>query len=137
MIKIKLNIEPNIESLEKTRESVNNAIIQLVGDQPWLYELNLAIEEVIVNIIDHGSKAVTINVTLERKNNELVVEIIDTSIPFDITKKEVPDLQKHYREYKNRGLGVFLIKNIADNLKYRYENGKNILTIIKRIEAKC
>jgi len=30
------------------------------------------------------------------------------------------------------GLGIFLTKKIVDDINYRYENNKNILTILKK-----
>jgi len=135
MMKINLKIEPSLEELDKTRNAINNAIIQLVGEKNWIYELNLAIEEIIVNIIDHGTKGAAINVILEKENNKLLITIIDTSTMFDMTTKPEPDLEQHFKEYKKRGLGIFLIKNIVDNINHKYEKGKNILTITKIIEG--
>ena len=33
------------------------------------------------------------------------------------------------------GLGILLVKETMDNVAYSYENGKNILTILKKIRG--
>jgi anti-sigma regulatory factor (Ser/Thr protein kinase) len=59
------------------------------------------------------------------------VEIADTSPPFDPLSIPEPELENSIDKRKIGGLGVFLIRQVMDGVSYRYENGKNILVLIK------
>ena len=53
--------------------------------------------------------------------------------PFDPTAAPQADVTLGVEDRKIGGLGIYLVRNIMDTVSYRYENGKNILTMIKKI----
>ena len=53
---------------------------------------------------------------------------------FNPLLKKTPDLPENIEDAKIGGLGIFLTKEIADNLNYQYQNGENHLKIIKNVE---
>ena len=57
----------------------------------------------------------------------------DKGIPFDPLKKTDPDLSLTAEEREIGGLGIFITKKTMDSVEYAYENGENILTMIKKI----
>ena len=59
--------------------------------------------------------------------------MIDDGVPFDLLKKEDSDITLSAAERKIGGLGIFITKKTMDEVPYDYENGKNILTMIKKI----
>ena len=100
-----------------------------------VYRVNLALEELITNIIKHGYKDYDqheINVTLEVGEQEIKTVIEDDGKPFDPlawTKKETP---ASLEMRPVGGLGISLIKDLLDNLSYRREGSKNIVEIKAR-----
>jgi anti-sigma regulatory factor (Ser/Thr protein kinase) len=64
------------------------------------------------------------------ENNRLIIEISDSGIPFDITKKADPDINASTEVREIGGLGIFLIKKMMDEVRYRREEGRNILDLI-------
>lgn len=123
--KIELSLFADLIQLEQSRNVIIEALNEIVGQQEWNYELMLALEEALVNIIEHGMKGMedppSIILNLEIKNHVLRMELIDKGTPFDSSKKKEIDLEEHYKAYKSRGLGVFLIQNIMDNVSYDYD----------------
>ena len=57
----------------------------------------------------------------------------DRGVPFDPLKKPDPDTTLSAEEREIGGLGIFITKKTMDLVTYSYEDGKNILTMIKKI----
>ena len=57
----------------------------------------------------------------------------DEGIPFDPLAQQAPDTSLPLMDRPVGGLGIFLVKKTMDAVEYRHENGRNILTIRKRI----
>ena len=62
-----------------------------------------------------------------------IKELYDQGVPFDPLKKPDPDITLSVEERQIGGLGIFIVKKTMDSVSYAYENGKNILTMIKKI----
>lgn len=97
--------------------------------------IELALEEVLVNIIKHAYKECGIDgdieITCKRDNAQsLVIEIADSGIPFDIFSTREPDISADIDERQIGGLGVFFVKKLMDDVRYRRENKRNILTLV-------
>ena len=57
----------------------------------------------------------------------------DKGIPFDPLQKPDPDITLSAEEREIGGLGIFITKKTMNSVTYAYENGENILTMIKNI----
>lgn len=62
--------------------------------------------------------------------SRFVIEIEDTGIPFDVHGLDAPDLTDDIDERKVGGLGVFIIKELVEDVQYRREDNKNILKLV-------
>ena len=99
-------------------------------------QMNLAMEEAVVNVMNYaypiGEKGeIAIETTTD--NGMLNFVIKDSGTPFDPTAKEDADTTLSAEERPIGGLGIFLVKQIMDNVSYEYKEGKNVLTLSKRI----
>lgn len=99
-----------------------------------ILDTQLAIEEVITNIIVHGYKKTggEIHLSCSITRNRIGIQITDTAPPFDPLSIPEPVLEGDMDERKIGGLGVYLLRQLMDDITYRYENGNNILTLEKR-----
>ena len=122
-----ITLKPEISELY----TLNEFILDELGDKN-IY-IDLIVEEVFANIVDY-SKTDFIIVNAEFRNSILTVEFIDNGIEFNPLLKENPILPDDIDEAQIGGLGIFLTKEIADELNYRYINGENHLKIIKKVE---
>lgn len=98
-------------------------------------ELDIAVEELFVNIASYAYRPkegpVTIQVSFE--GNIVSIVFIDGGKPYNPWEKEDPDISLSAEEREIGGLGIYLVKNTMNQVDYRYENEKNILTIQKDI----
>ena len=120
--------------------TVHNAIVEFCGQHSLnddiLFTLDLCLEELITNIIkyaheDRGKHL--IHITLEKTENEVLLEIRDNGRPFDPTATAEPDLDVPLEERKIGGLGLHLIRNYVTSMEYTREGGQNITTLKKKL----
>ncbi len=103
-------------------------------DEDFLYELVLAVEEAVTNIILHGYDGQKGVITILISPNDRSVEIIlqDDAPPFDPTQVPAPRLDLPLDERPLGGLGVYIIRKHSDEMTYRRTaTGLNELTLVK------
>ncbi|MBR6023355.1 MAG: ATP-binding protein [Methanobrevibacter sp.] len=96
-------------------------------------QVNLIVEEIFSNIINY-SKTDFITVNVEFNTPILTLEFIDDGLEFNPLLKENPKLPDSIDEAQIGGLGIFLTKQMADDISYDYLNGENHLKITKKVE---
>ncbi len=99
-------------------------------------QLEVAAEEIFVNIASYAYDSATGRAEIEFSCEDDAVSITfaDRGAAFDPLGKEDPDISLSAEERKIGGLGIFMVKKTMDNVTYRRENDRNILTIIKKIK---
>ena len=99
--------------------------------------IDVAVEELFVNIASYAyDKEIGVAVVqVEMLNEPLSVEItfIDNGKQYDPLAKPDPDTTLAAKERKKGGLGIYVVKNSMDDMRYEYRDGKNILTIKKNL----
>ena len=63
----------------------------------------------------------------------VVITFIDGGVQYDPLSAAEPDTRLSAEERAVGGLGIFMVKKSMDEITYRYEQGKNILSIRKNI----
>jgi serine/threonine-protein kinase RsbW len=133
-----LKLPAKLENLQRFMNSVSDCAKKEGFDQKRIGEIELALEEILVNIFNYAypksSGDVEVNCKLE--TGRLIIEIIDSGIPFDVTSLTDPDLTADVGERKIGGLGIFLVKKMVDEVKYRRGKDRNILTLTVKKEKK-
>ena len=97
----------------------------------------VALEEVFVNVAHYayggGDGDVELCVGFDAESRTMTFHMEDKGVPFDPLKKPDPDITLSAEEREIGGLGIFITKKTMDSVTYAYENGKNILTMTKKI----
>jgi anti-sigma regulatory factor (Ser/Thr protein kinase) len=96
------------------------------------------VEEVYVNIAHYAYNpeigGVTIRVQIEEEPLEIILTFIDKGKPYDPLAKEDPDVTLAVEDRQIGGLGIFMVKKSMDNISYEYNEGRNILTLKRKLE---
>ena len=98
--------------------------------------LNLVLEEAISNTILYGYEDTdnhTIEIIFNKSESQISITIKDDGLEFDPTKKRDPDTTLSAEERPVGGLGIFLIKQLMDNVQYLREEKINYLILTKNI----
>ncbi len=75
----------------------------------------------------------TLRVEVSENPASVAITFTDQGIPYNPLAKEDPDVALSADERQIGGLGIFMVKKSMDGMDYEYRDGKNILTIRKRI----
>ena len=115
---------------------VNGKIMEIGMTSEWsqklLIEVQLAVEELMLNVFSHGSngEGTCARLDITGSGKDVVITISDNGVPFNpVADSPEPDIDAGLEDRKIGGLGVHLVKTLADELSYRREDGHNILTI--------
>ncbi|MDP3147652.1 MAG: ATP-binding protein [Ignavibacteria bacterium] len=128
--------------IKNSPEEVSKAIYQFLSfcneekiSLASIYKLRLAMEEILVNIINYSFQDKNQHELLIRINSSadnLTMEFIDDGIAFDpLTVPDPQDIPLEQR--KPGGVGIYLVKTMMDVFKYKRIDGNNILTVSKKI----
>ena len=97
----------------------------------------VAVEEIFVNIASYAYGDGTGNASLcfgfDKGERLLTLVVSDEGAPFNPLEREEPDITLSAAERDIGGLGIFITKKTMDTVFYKNENGKNILTMTKKI----
>lgn len=95
-----------------------------------IYKVNLILEEVLTNIIKYAYKDTlshNIRVEMTLKEHELIIQFEDEGEEFDPISAPKPEAQESISESPVGGLGIHLVKQMADGIEYQRRQGRNIL----------
>jgi len=101
--------------------------------------VNLAIDELVSNVINYAfddGKVHQIQLTVTVEGDLLTLSIDDEGKAFNPLEVPMPDLDQPIEQRPVGGLGIFLVKSIADTLAYRREDGHNILTLTRTLSPR-
>ena len=97
----------------------------------------VAIEEIFVNVAHYAYPDIegdmTLCIAFDEQSRTVTFRVSDKGIPFDPLKKPDPDITLSAEDREIGGLGIFITKKTMDSVTYAYENGENVLTMIKKI----
>ena len=98
----------------------------------------LAVDEAVANIIKHAyaeHRHDTIEITLLVDAHRFQVTIRDSGVSFDPKSIADPDIQEHVLQRRRSGLGVFLMRQIMDEVEYLFKEGvRNELRMVKYLD---
>lgn len=72
------------------------------------------------------------HITVETDKGRIAVCFQDQGIPYDPLAKTDPDTSLTADERQIGGLGIFMVKNMMDEVSYEYKDGFNCLTMVMR-----
>src|SRR4030042_2553288 len=127
-----IKLPAKLDNLYRFMDVVSRCAKEQGFTQKRINEIELAMEEALVNIFNYAYQDNTgdVEVICSLNNDLFIVDIIDSGIPFNVLSHKDPDLTSDISEREIGGLGVFLMKKLTDDIQYRRENDKNILSLV-------
>ena len=101
-----------------------------------VFNLNLVLEEAVVNVIHYAypkEEHQFIFLSARMNDDSIVFVLTDTGMEFDPTTVPDADVTLSADDRQIGGLGIFLIRQIMNEVKYERIEGKNVLTLEKKI----
>ena len=124
------------EYLDEIREFVAEVARQGGFVDREIFSIQLAADEAASNVIEHAYAGIA-NGEMECscwvEGDLLVITLHDDGKPFDPARVKQPDLKADLSKRQIGGLGVYLIRQLMDEVRYETRPGAgNLLTMTKR-----
>lgn len=100
--------------------------------------ISVIFDDLLNNVISYAfpdGEGHEIEIRTELADNRLTVTISDDGIPFNPLGAGVPDTSLPLESRAIGGLGIHLVRNLVDEVSYQRRIGRNVLTLVKRIDA--
>ena len=132
-----ITLAATIENIETVTAFMDERLEAIGCPMKANMQIDVAIDEVFTNIASYaypdGTGQATVQFAFDESSRTVRITFLDSGIPFDPLQKPDPDITLPAEERQIGGLGIYMVKKSMDRMEYRYENGMNILSLIKKI----
>lgn len=133
---ITFKLDNKLSELDRLSELLNTIGEQWSLSSSVVLQINLVLDELFTNLVCYGLEEGSeeqITITLNYEIDRIKIILSDAGKAFDPTIPQDPDLDVPLDEKEVGGLGIFLVRQYTDNIDYRRENDRNIVTLTKKI----
>lgn len=127
----------DLSDISRVTEFSEHEMERIGCDAKTIARVNVAIDEIFSNIVRYGypneQGSVTVEIGEQESPDSVFIRFTDEGIPYNPILAKEPDVSLSAEERDIGGLGIYMVKKTMDDVQYRYENGKNILTVRKNI----
>ena len=115
---------------------INEFLEPYVKQPKVLNQIDIAVDEICANIFNYAysDNTGTVSVGISYNKGLVTINFIDTGKKFNPLEKEDPNINLALEDRKEGGLGIYIVKQLMDDVSYKYTDlGENVLTIKKRV----
>ena len=123
-----LTLAPTVESIPRVTEYLETRMMQTGVDQKIISKINVIVDEIYSNIA-YYSNSLWAKVRFKREPKTITLTFIDNGKEYNPLESDDPDITLSAEERAIGGLGIMMVKKMADDIQYKYESGENTLTI--------
>lgn len=132
-----ITVEATLENLSVIQEFIETELEANDCSMKATMQILIAVEEIYVNIAHYAYNpeigSATVMCTIGGDPIAVSIQFLDSGKPFDPLAKEDADVTLPEEEREIGGLGIFMVKQSMDFVDYKYEDGKNIFTMVKNV----
>ena len=128
-IKRQLTLPNDVKQVPLLAEFIDGICEAAEVDMMLTMQLNLAIEEAVVNVMNYAYPAGTegtVCIDAQMSNGVLQFVISDSGAPFDPTARAEVDTTLSAEERGIGGLGIHIVRQIMDSIDYKRVDGRNV-----------
>jgi len=95
------------------------------------YALSLVVEELVTNVVKYGyagGPPGPLMMTVRMDDGAVVGELADSGVAFDPTEIATPDVDADVDDRHIGGLGIHLVRTLAEDVAYRRQDGRNVIS---------
>ena len=130
-----LTLEATVDNLPQVMSFLEEELEAAGCPMKTQMQISVSVEEIYVNIASYayapGTGEATVRVEFRDDPAAVCITFIDSGVPFDPLRKADPDVTLSSEERGIGGLGIYMTKKAMNERCYAYEDGKNVLTMVK------
>jgi anti-sigma regulatory factor (Ser/Thr protein kinase) len=138
-MKTEVAIRANAEEIRSASEWLGKVCTEHDVPAEQLYRLDLCLNEVLTNILDHGeeqalSEPIELRFSIDNspEARRAAIVVSDAGAPFDPITAPAPARPNNLAEAVPGGLGLLMVRSLSDELHYAYQNDHNRLSFAVR-----
>lgn len=121
-------------NIDKSKDDLEQFLVYNNVSPTLVAKLLIVIDEIVSNIVFYGeAEHGVFTISADIKDGTLTLVFKDNGVKFNPLTQEEPDIKLPAKERDVGGLGILIVKKIADSLEYEYRENCNILTFKKAI----
>lgn len=131
-----VSLKSTLENVEVLTGIIDSELESVGCPTKAIMQVDVAIDEIFSNIVNYGydceNEEIVIRYDVDNQAKQISITFVDSGKKYNPLEKSDPNVEASAEERKIGGLGIFIVKKTMDEVKYKYENNKNYLTIIKK-----
>ena len=132
----RFSVVPSKESLSEASDFLDRCVEEFDIPLRTGYSLKVVTDEILSNIV-YYSGAKTAEILFRNEADRITLVFLDDGMPYNPMEAEEPDITAGAEERSIGGLGLFMVKKMAEQVRYEYADQKNQLTVtMSRIAKK-
>ncbi len=134
-MKITKNFPCNINELENIALFIESSLLSFGLDKKHIKQTQLITEELFTNVVKYGGVKEKALYTIEigKMDNSLMIVYKDQGTAFNPLEKKDPDINASLEDKPIGGLGIYLVKQLSDQVLYKRNGNINEITVIKNL----
>ena len=132
-----VTVPATLEHLKDVIDLVNGELAQRLCPIAVQNQINVALEELYVNVCNYAYAGADepgscqVSYVYHTNPNTMVVQLVDTGVPFDPVTQTDPTVPSSIEEAKIGGLGIMMTKRMTDDLSYLRDGNANVVAFKK------
>ncbi len=131
-----IKVKADKEAIDEVYSFIEEELLSVEGcSRRDALKLHMVIDELFTNVANYAyeNSEGEVTVGFDEENSLVSISFIDSGTPYNPLDQESPDVTLSAKERKIGGLGVFMVKNTVDDISYERKDGKNIVTVYKKV----
>lgn len=131
----KTAVVPDMASISVVSEFFDSCLEEFAVPMRVGYSLKVVTDEIYSNIV-YYSGAKTVDILFRNAEDKITLFFADDGKPYNPLEAKEPDITAGIEEREIGGLGLFMVKKMAESVQYEYTAGKNQMTVVLSKAAK-
>lgn len=130
-----MTVQASTENLAEVRNFVARHASTFGFKKEEISDMRLAVDEAFTNIIKHAyenDESQSVKIALSENHNTFSISLFDTGKSFSMENYREPDVEEKIRQKKRGGVGVYLIRQLMDDVNYLQQGPRNEIRMTKK-----
>jgi serine/threonine-protein kinase RsbW len=136
-MKKKIKLQNSLSELDLLNKELKKIAGLWKLPQIIIFQINLVLDELFTNTVSYGYSDDSVHevlITIDYKSDRILLTMVDDGMAFNPAEKRNYDTTLPPAQREPGGLGILLVQKYIDELSYTRRDGKNITTLIKRVD---
>lgn len=126
-----ITVAPSVEAYPQVSAFIEEELTRAGCPKALLLRLLTAAEEIFINIASYSGASFA-RISLTVADDRIALAFVDDGVPYDPLAKEDADTTLTAEQREIGGLGILMVKKLMDEVAYRFEGEKNVLSMTKK-----